>query len=100
MKQLAKRFWNDEQGAVLSAELVILSTVGVMGISYGVHNLVDAVNAELDDCAAAIRSLDQMAYMTGSPSAFTPPTTDAQFNPATGNSSASGNSPAVGMRSR
>ena len=69
MKELVKRFWNDEQGAVLSAELVILSTIGVMGISYGVGNLADAVNAELDDCAAAIRSLDQTAYMTGKPSA-------------------------------
>ena len=94
MKQLFKRFWNDEQGAVLSAELVILSTVGVMGISLGVQNLVDSVNAELNDCAAAIRSLDQMAYMTGKPSAFTPSTSDAEFNPATGPS------PAVGMQRR
>ena len=93
MKQLIKRFWNDEQGAVLSAELVILSTIGVMGISYGVQNLVDSVNAELDDCATAIRSLDQMAYMSGKPAAWTPPTS----NSATASAAAS---PSVGMQSR
>ena len=93
MKQLAKRFWNDEQGAVLSAELVILSTIGVMGISYGVQNLVDSVNAELDDCATAIRSLDQMAYMSGKPAAWTPATSNS------GTASAAV-SPSVGMQSR
>ena len=83
MKQLVKRFWNDEQGAVLSAELVILSTIGVMGVSYGVQNYVDSVNSELNDCAAAIRTLDQNAYMSGKPTPWTPPTSNAASNLAT-----------------
>lgn len=56
---LWKRLWNDEAGVVLSSELVLLGTVGVLGAGVGVNMLTTSVNEEIQDVAYSIRSLDQ-----------------------------------------
>lgn len=53
------RFWGDEAGFVLSSEMVLVGTVGIVGASVGLAALSEAVNEELEDVAFAIRSLDQ-----------------------------------------
>uniref|UniRef100_A0A7C4QR48 Histidine kinase n=1 Tax=Schlesneria paludicola TaxID=360056 RepID=A0A7C4QR48_9PLAN len=54
-----KDLWNDQGGAVLSAEVVLVGTVAVLGGVVGLNMAATAVNDELKEFAYAIRSLDQ-----------------------------------------
>ncbi|NOX54537.1 MAG: hypothetical protein GXP27_08885 [Planctomycetes bacterium] len=66
MKQnLLCAFWKDEVGAILSAELVLLATLGVIGAVVGLKAVSQSVNDELLDVACAFRSLDQSYSYTG-----------------------------------
>ena len=49
------QLWNDE----VSAEMVTIGTLGVLGATAGLSLTADAVNEELADVARAIRSSDQ-----------------------------------------
>lgn len=51
--------WCDEAGVIMSAEAVVLGTVGVVGLTAGLSVAAKAVNSELQDLGFAIRSLDQ-----------------------------------------
>lgn len=55
----------DECGFVLSAESVLLGTVGVIGATVGLSAVSSAVNEELTDVARAIRSVDQSYHYHG-----------------------------------
>jgi hypothetical protein len=57
--RLFKDLWNDESGVVMSAETVMLGTVGVLGAVTGLSAVTTAVDQELKEFAGAIRSLDQ-----------------------------------------
>lgn len=61
-----RRFLNEECGAVLTTELILVTTVVVLGLVAGLGQLRDAVNAELADVAGAIHSLDQSFSVNGS----------------------------------
>lgn len=65
MLRLAKHFWRDQAGFVVSAELVLISTVLIIGLVTGLTCLRNAVNDELSDVACAISSLDQSYCYTG-----------------------------------
>lgn len=65
MLRLTKQFWHDQAGFVISAELVLISTVLVIGLVTGLTCLRNAVNDELSDVACAITSLDQSYCYTG-----------------------------------
>lgn len=56
---IVRAFFEDELGAVVSAELVMVGTVGVLAMTAGLSTVTKAVNDELCDLAKAIRSLDQ-----------------------------------------
>ncbi len=55
----------DEQGFVLSAESVLLGTVGVIGATVGLSAVAKSVNDELTEVAMAFRSLDQSYHFEG-----------------------------------
>jgi hypothetical protein len=57
--RLWKRLWSDEAGAVLTAEVVLVGTVAVLGVVVGLNQAATAVDEELKEFAGAIRSLDQ-----------------------------------------
>ena len=57
--QILKELWDDETGVILSAEAVVLGTVGVVGLTTGLTMVSRSVDGELQDLAFAIRSLDQ-----------------------------------------
>ena len=65
MSHLVNQFWNDETGFVLSAELVIILTVAVLGIIVGLSYVQTAVVNELSDVGSAISSLNQSYAYTG-----------------------------------
>ena len=63
---MMKQLWNDECGVVVSAELVLIGTILVIGLITGLTSLRDAVITELADVGAAIAHLDQSYTLHGS----------------------------------
>ena len=58
-------FTRDERGFVVSTELVLIATVCVLGLITALTCVRDAVNAELQDVAGAIGSLNQSYRFSG-----------------------------------
>lgn len=63
--KLLMNFWQDEAGLVMSAELVMLGTVGVIGATVGLSAASTAINDEMVEFSHAIRSLDQSYEVQG-----------------------------------
>lgn len=61
--QLIKRFWSDEAGFVVSAELALVATLLVIGMVVGLSTIRDSVTNELADTAGAIDDINQ-SYST------------------------------------
>lgn len=62
---LWKTFWKDEAGVILSAETVLLGTVGVIGATVGLSAVTQSVGDEMTDLARSLRSLDQSYHVEG-----------------------------------
>jgi Flp pilus assembly pilin Flp len=62
---MLKRLWNDEAGAVISAEIVLVATILVIGMVVGLKSVRDAVVTELADVAQAIANVDQSYSYSG-----------------------------------
>jgi hypothetical protein len=60
-----KRLWNEEDGFVVSAELVLIGTILVIGMIVGLASLRDQVVQELGDVAAAISQIVQSYSYSG-----------------------------------
>lgn len=56
---------HDENGFLVSAELILISTILVMGLVVGLTEVSFAVNNELEDVASAIGSVNQSFYQNG-----------------------------------
>jgi len=56
---ILKQLWNDEAGVIISAELVLIATVLVLGMLVGLVTVRDAVVQELGDIAVAIGAINQ-----------------------------------------
>jgi hypothetical protein len=56
---MMRQLWNDDAGAVVSAELVLVLTILVIGMIVGLAAVRDAVVTELADVAQAIANIDQ-----------------------------------------
>ncbi len=57
--------WNDDRGAILSAEVVTVGTIAVLGTITGLSVAANAVDGEMKDFAYALRSLDQSYAING-----------------------------------
>jgi hypothetical protein len=53
---------NDEHGFVVSAELVLIGTILVLGMLVGLTELSYGVNEELEDLGSAIGGINQTYY--------------------------------------
>jgi hypothetical protein len=60
-----KSLLQDEAGFIVSAELVLISTIVVVGLVVGLSEVQHAVVAELNDVADAIGSLNQSYCFSG-----------------------------------
>jgi Flp pilus assembly pilin Flp len=60
-----KQLWRDERGAVISLELVMLTTIVGLGAITGYTAVRDAIVTELADVADAIAVLDQSYSISG-----------------------------------
>lgn len=56
---ILKKLWTDQTGAVLSAEVVTVGTVAVLGSALGLGMLSTAVNDELAEMAIEVRGFEQ-----------------------------------------
>lgn len=59
MKNLWQRLLEDETGVIVSSELALVGTVGVLGMVVGLESVATAVTQELTDLSSAYRSLNQ-----------------------------------------
>ena len=55
---------NDENGFIVSAELVLVGTILVLGMIVGLTELSFNVNQELEDIGSAIGGINQTYYYT------------------------------------
>ncbi|MHC4876110.1 MAG: branched-chain amino acid aminotransferase [Planctomycetota bacterium] len=65
MTSLINALWKDENGFVVSAELVLISTIAILGLVVGLTEVSHAVNNELEDVASAFGSMNQSFYAKG-----------------------------------
>ena len=62
---MLKNLWNNEAGFIISAELVLVLTIAVIGVITGLAHIQLALVQELNDVAGAIGSLDQSFSFVG-----------------------------------
>lgn len=65
MKNLIYDFWTDQSGMIVSAEIVIVGTVLVLGLIVGLNAVQSAIVFELNDIARAFCSLNQSYWFSG-----------------------------------
>ncbi len=81
---------NKQSGVIISAELVFILTILVIGLLVGWVAIRDALVAEMHDTAEAIGELDQSYFFQGTNDPGTNTSTEgAQFNDAIDDSGAS-----------
>lgn len=62
---MLKKLWNNEDGMIVSAELALVLTVGVLAMIVGISEVAVAVNTELNDISNAIGSMNQSYVVSG-----------------------------------
>ena len=62
---MLKNLLNDENGFVVSAELILVSTITVLGLVVGLAEIRQAINEELEDVASAFGSINQSYCYSG-----------------------------------
>ncbi|MCA9055099.1 MAG: hypothetical protein KDA75_14760 [Planctomycetaceae bacterium] len=62
---MLRKLLQDEAGFIISAELVLVATLLVIGLIVGLSEIQHAVVAELNDVADAIGKLNQSYYFRG-----------------------------------
>lgn len=68
MRQLLKAFTSDEDGFLISAELVLVCTLLVLGCIVGMAALSEAINTELNEIAEALYA----SFQTSPPAPVAP----------------------------
>ncbi|QDT57490.1 hypothetical protein Pan44_55590 [Caulifigura coniformis] len=62
---MLKQLLNDDCGFIISAELVLVATLCVIGLVVGLSEVQHSINAELNDVADAIGALNQSYFTSG-----------------------------------
>ena len=57
--KLVNRLWNEEVGAIVSAEIMLVATILVIGVIVGLKSVRDSVVTELADVAQALSNVSQ-----------------------------------------
>src|ERR1051326_5979388 len=60
-----RAFWKDEHGFVVSAELILVATIVVLGLVVGLVEVRQAISEELEDVASAFGSVNQSYNFIG-----------------------------------
>ena len=62
--QLLRALWKDQRGAVISAEMILVATIVVIGLIVGLTSYRDALVQELGDSGSSVGALDQSYSFT------------------------------------
>lgn len=65
MLRTLNALWNDRNGFVVSAELVLVLTIGVLAMIVGLHGVAKSITQEFNDLASAFGALDQSYCFAG-----------------------------------
>jgi hypothetical protein len=65
MKLALARFWTEQDGAILSAEIMLVATILVLGMIVGLKSVRDSVVTELADVAQGMSNLNQSFSFSG-----------------------------------
>jgi Flp pilus assembly pilin Flp len=65
MTGLFTKLLRDENGFLISAKLILISTIAVIGLVVGLSEVAFGVNNELEDVGSAIGSMNQSFYVNG-----------------------------------
>ncbi len=65
MTNLLTNLYNDEAGFIISAELILISTIVVVGLIVGLSEVAHGVNQELEDVGSAFGHVNQSFKYTG-----------------------------------
>jgi Flp pilus assembly pilin Flp len=60
-----KSLLNDENGFIVSAELIIVATIVVLSMVVGLSEISFSVNNELEDVGSAVGTMNQSFYANG-----------------------------------
>ncbi|MBL8829844.1 MAG: hypothetical protein JNM18_22890 [Planctomycetaceae bacterium] len=64
------RLWNEQDGAIVSAEIMLVGTLLVIGVIVGLKSVRDSVVTELADIAQALDNTSQSYWYGGSQNAY------------------------------
>lgn len=62
---MLQALWKDETGAIVSIEIILVITIGVLALIVGWSEVAHAVNTELDDISNAVGKFSQSYYFGG-----------------------------------
>ena len=65
MWKCLRKLWNDDSGAIVSIELILIVTIAVLALVVGWSEVAHAVNTELDDISNAIGHFNQSYFYSG-----------------------------------
>ncbi|MGC3969425.1 MAG: hypothetical protein QM775_19320 [Pirellulales bacterium] len=65
MKVLFERLWNEEAGAIVSAEIMLIASILVIGVIVGLAAVRDSLVTELADVAQALANVNQSYSYSG-----------------------------------
>jgi hypothetical protein len=65
MKMQLARLWNEDAGAIVSAEIMLVGSILVLGVIVGLKSVRDSVVTELADVAQAIANVNQSYCFSG-----------------------------------
>ena len=65
MKQLLVKLWKQQDGIIVSSEIILIGTILVLGSIAGLSSLQYAISGELNDCAHAVDNTNLYGQMTG-----------------------------------
>jgi len=65
MRTIIAQLLNDENGFIVSAELVLVATIGVLALIVGLTEVAFNVNQELEDVGSAVGNLNQSFSYNG-----------------------------------
>ena len=65
MKNILTQLKNDENGFIVSAELVLVATIAVLAMVVGLSEVANGINQELEDVASAFGAVNQSYYHNG-----------------------------------
>ena len=65
MRAMLGRLWNEELGAVVSAEIMLIATILVIGLIAGLKSVRDSIVGELGDVSTAMSRIDHSFWYGG-----------------------------------